>query len=228
VADQTSTEGVSFTTLLASTVHDMKNSLAVIINTIDELSEQQSPDPQRLKQLRYEGKRLNNEFIQMLSLYRIENGQYFANIDETSIYELLEEAWLENSDTLAVRNIELSLECDPDLMWFCDRALLLGVLNTTLNNAYKFARSRIRLSATVADHMLILNIDDDGPGYPAEMLISDSNHQKQIDFHSGSTGLGLYFATVTARLHHTKARQGHIALSNDGINGGGRFSLCLP
>jgi signal transduction histidine kinase len=219
---------INFTTLLASAVHDMKNSLAVILNTIDELSEQQSPDLQRLKQLRHEGKRLNNEFIQMLSLYRIENGQYFANIDDTSIYELLEEVWLENRDTLAVRNIELSFECDPNLMWFCDRALLLGALNTTINNAYKYARSHIRLSAAVANHTLTLNVDDDGPGYPAEMLIPDSSQQKQIDFHSGSTGLGLYFASIIARLHHNKERHGHITLSNDGINGGGRFSLCLP
>ena len=223
---------INFTTLLASTVHDMKNSLAVILNTIDELSEQQSPDPQqtqlRLKQLRHEGKRLNNEFIQMLSLYRIENGQYFANIDDASLYELLEEAWLENRDTLAVRNIELSFECDSDLMWFCDRALLIGTLNTIINNAYKFARSHIRLSAAINNHMLIINVDDDGPGYPQELLIADSSQQKQIDFHSGSTGLGLYFASVIARLHHNRERHGHIALSNEGINGGGRFSLYLP
>jgi signal transduction histidine kinase len=225
MADETT---INFTTLLASAVHDMKNSLAIILNTIDELSAEQHPDPQRLKQLRHEGKRLNNEFIQLLALYRIDNGQYFANIDDTSIHELLAEVWLENRDTLAVRNIELSVECDNNLMWFCDRTLLLGALNTIINNAYKFARSRIHISATVSDHTLTLHLDDDGPGYPEELLSADSSQQRQIDFQSGSTGLGLHFASVIARMHHTKNHHGHIALSNHGINGGGRFTLCLP
>lgn len=219
---------VSFTTLLASAVHDMKNSLAVILNTIDELSEQQNPDPRRLKQLRHEGQRLNNEFIQLLALYRIENGQYFANIDDTSIAELLEEVQLENHATLAVRNIELSVTCEPELMWFCDRALLLGALNTIINNAYKFARRRIQVGAAVSGHMLILNVDDDGPGYPQELLSADTRQPRQIDFHSGSTGLGLHFSSVIAQLHHNKGRHGQIALSNTGIDGGGRFTLCLP
>ena len=65
---------IDLTTLLASAVHDIKNSLAVIINTIDELCDQPSTDGQQrqrqLQQLRHEGKRLNNEFIQMLALYR--------------------------------------------------------------------------------------------------------------------------------------------------------------
>lgn len=223
---------IHFTTLLASAVHDIKNSLGVILNTIEELSEEQSPDPQqtqqRLRQLRHEGKRLNNELMQMLALYRIENGQYFASIDDTSIRELLEEVCLENRDTLAVRNIELGIDCDPNLMWFCDRALLLGTLNTIINNAYKYARSRIAISARAADKTLTINVDDDGPGYPQELLIAGSSQQKQIDFHSGSTGLGLHFAATIAGLHHNRERRGHIALSNDGIAGGGRFSLCLP
>ncbi len=223
---------IDLTTLLASAVHDIKNSLAVIINTIDELCDQPSTDGQQrqrqLQQLRHEGKRLNNEFIQMLALYRIDSGQYFASIDDTSIHDLLEQAWLENRDTLAVRNIELSFNCDDGLMWFCDRALLLGALNTIINNAYKFARRQIRLSATITNNGLSLCIDDDGPGYPETLLIADSSQQQQIDFHSGSTGLGIYFATVIARLHQTKNQQGHIALSNNGINGGGRFSLWLP
>ncbi len=223
---------LDITTLLASAIHDMKNSLAIILNTIDELEQppgsttEQSPQP--LTQLRHEGQRLNNQFIQMLALYRIHHGRYSANINDTSIYELLEQIQLENHTTLAARNIRLTIDCDGELVWFCDRALLLGAINTIINNAYTFARQQIHLSATLQNQSLIINIDDDGPGYPAQMLTSDPQPQRPINFQGGGTGLGIYFASAIAHLHQVNQRHGHITLSNHGPNGGGRFTLCLP
>ncbi|MFC1751351.1 sensor histidine kinase [Pseudomonadota bacterium] len=218
-------------TLLASTVHDMKNSLSIILNRIEELSEETSLPPQELqkvlKKLSYEGKRINNNLVQILSLYRIDNGQYFPNFEEHEVLDLLEEAVLENKNTLAIKGISIELACDEALMWFFDRNLILGIINTTLNNAYKYASSKIALKAFVENGQLTINVSDDGPGYPPNMLI-DKKSQKNIDFSTGSTGLGLYFAKVVAESHRSKASQGSISISNTGIDGGGNFSITLP
>jgi hypothetical protein len=49
-----------------------------------------------------------------------------------------------------------------------------------------------------------------------------------VDFRTGSTGLGLLFASTIARMHSHRDRAGYITTTNDGIDGGGRFTLYLP
>lgn len=218
-------------TLLASTVHDMKNSLSIILNRIDELSENSQLPPKELKEalkkLSHEGKRINNNLVQMLSLYRIDNNQYFINCEEHEIDDLLEQAQLENEPILSIKGIEIEVICEDQLTWFLDRNLILGIINTTLNNAYKYAASKIRLEAYIKEKQLTISVSDDGPGYPETMLTSPSS-QKDINFNTGSTGLGLYFARTVAQSHSGKTGNGYITINNNGINGGGRFSITLP
>ncbi|MDF2642359.1 MAG: histidine kinase, partial [Pseudomonas sp.] len=45
---------------------------------------------------------------------------------------------------------------------------------------------------------------------------------------SGSTGLGLYFASHIARLHARNGVHGRIEIANGGALGGGLFSIYLP
>ena len=47
-------------------------------------------------------------------------------------------------------------------------------------------------------------------------------------FVTGSSGLGLYFSHLVASMHRSGPRQGLIECSNQGIEGGGRFSIVLP
>ena len=60
------------------------------------------------------------------------------------------------------------------------------------------------------------------------MLCNQSERQADLNFHSGNTGLGLYFADVVAQLHQNKDRFGRIEISNAGINNGGKFAIYLP
>ncbi len=222
---------VELSTLMSSSIHDMKNSLSIILNTINMLSESNNfSDNNRnsLDLLLQEGNKLNNNFIQLLSLYRIENKQYHANIDNHNVYDCLEEIALENEGLLTQHNIDLSIDCDEGLDWFIDRALILGTLNTIVNNACRYANKHITLSAHTRDAHLVISIMDDGEGYPEEMLNNDETQQCAIDFHSGNTGLGLYFASVVAELHQNKNKIGHIEISNTGIESGGKLSIHLP
>ena len=52
--------------------------------------------------------------------------------------------------------------------------------------------------------------------------------KRGISFETGSTGLGLYFADIVARLHQAGDATGCIRLSNDSRLGGGCFTLELP
>jgi hypothetical protein len=50
----------------------------------------------------------------------------------------------------------------------------------------------------------------------------------EIDFQTGSTGIGLYFSRIIAALHDSGGRKGTIAISNGGALGGAVFELRIP
>lgn len=222
---------INFNTIMASSVHDMKNSLSIILDTAERLANDDSlskTQHQSLDLLHIEGERLNNTFIQLLALYRIENKQYSLNIDSHNVYDCLEEAMFENETLLAHHNIELEIQCDQELEWYFDKALTLGIINTIINNALRHANNKIILAANTSETEVIISILDDGTGYPDNILNRDDDEQSELSFNSGNTGLGLHFAKVVAEMHHKGEQRGHIDLSNDGINGGGKFSIHLP
>jgi hypothetical protein len=83
---------------------------------------------------------------------------------------------------------------------------------------------------TVSDEagQLVLTINDDGEGYPCEMIERQADYVQGINQSSGSTGLGLYFAGRIAALHQRNGVGGNTRISNGGPLGGGAFSLyCL-
>jgi len=227
----TDKKNITFNTIMASSVHDMKNSLSIIIDTAETLAKDDSlskTQHQSLDLLHIEGERLNNTFIQLLALYRIENKQYSLNIDSHNVYDCLEEAMFENETLLAHHNIELEIKCDEEQEWFFDKALTLGIINTIINNALRHTNSKIVLTANTGASGMVISILDDGPGYPDQILNRDDDEQSELSFNSGNTGLGLHFAKVVAEMHNKGEQRGHIELSNNGINDGGKFSIHLP
>ena len=221
-----------YTALLASSIHEVKNSLNMLLNSIDQVvgscDDASCPAFKTFSQIQYESKRVNDDLVELLAIYRIRNDQYVVNIDEYSIYEFLLENIGQHEMMLQKREIEYQLDCDEALYWFFDRDLLTGVLSNVINNLYKYTKDKLHISASREDNYLVIKIKDNGPGYPENMLISNDDNQKSINFDQASTGLGLYFSRLVAELHKNKGHNGFIKTTNDGIDGGGCFSIYLP
>ncbi len=226
------TQKLDFASIIASAVHDMKNSLTLLLDTLDAAAGEPDiagkPLQEKLLQAQHEGKRLNRNLIQLLALYRMERAQMFVNISENYLAELLEDVAMDNQQLLSARGIKLEIACADDLVGYFDRELVTGILNTIINNSYRYARDTIRLGAEENDGYLCIHIEDNGPGYPEKMLHAKGKAGSPVDFQSGSTGLGLYFAAQVAQMHRNGERHGHTRTDNEGIDGGGRFSLYLP
>ena len=227
------TKSIDFSAIIASSVHDMKNSLSMLMNMLEDIAELWQPTEtesrDKLSQLQYESKRLNNQLIQLLTLYKIGNAQYLLNMSEQPVAEFLEEATLHHREVFARQGVTLSVEAPADLIWYFDRTLIHGVINNVLNNAYKYTRTRVHVKAQMIDGQLEIEVADDGAGYPQAMLERGAQDQTGINFESGSTGLGLFFSQKVAALHQHKQRCGTIRLDNDVANGGGgRFTITLP
>lgn len=225
-------KSIDFAAIIASSVHDMKNSLSMLMNMLEDIADLWHPTEQesrdKLDQLQYESKRLNSQLVQLLTLYKIGNSQYLLNMSEQAVAEFLNEATLHHREVFARQGVTLTVDAPEDLIWFFDRTLIHGVINNVLNNAYKYTRSRVAITAALDDDMLVISVADDGGGYPQEMLDRGAQDQTGINFESGSTGLGLFFSQKVAALHQHKKRTGAIQLDNGGIGGGGRFTILLP
>jgi len=133
-----------------------------------------------------------------------------------------------HEDVLQTRNITIDVDAPAGVYGYFDRDLVMGVIGTIINNAYRDARSPVLLDVREAERYLRISVIDDGPGYPDTMWQNAGEHVAAVSFEIGRSGLGLYFATVIAQAHRNKDRHGRVEVSNEGIDDGGKFSLYLP
>lgn len=221
-----------FATVLTSTVHDMKNSLGMLLNSLDDVRDQVPGDvhgSRPFTALEYEAQRVHGNLIQLLSLYRLSEDRLSATIEEQLVPDFLDEQQAHHQRLFEGLGITLDVHTAPDAEeGYFDPQLVSGVLTNVINNALRYARSQLQLNARADDGWLVLSVADDGPGYPQFMLDVDFSDTDGIDFTTGSTNLGLYFAERMAGMHSAGDRQGFTRLRNGGDLGGSVFELWLP
>ncbi|MGM0769473.1 MAG: sensor histidine kinase [Pseudomonadota bacterium] len=229
-SDRSRDNHIDFSMVLASAVHDMKNSLGMLLNSLDELrndQEERLGESARFNTLQYEAERMHNDLVQLLGIYRLGENNLSAHIEEHFVPAFLSEHLARHTPLLQGLGIDYSVEAE-DINGFFDDDLLTGVLNNTINNAIRYTKSRILLTACERDGYLVIGVEDDGQGYPESMQHSGTLSFKSLDFNSGSTSLGLFFASSVATLHNEGERSGSIRLRNGGHLGGGVFEIWLP
>tara|TARA_R110002126_G_scaffold10245_74_gene46756 strand:+ start:4411 stop:5100 length:690 start_codon:yes stop_codon:yes gene_type:complete len=223
---------IDFATVLACSVHDMKNSLCMLIQSAELVqaeSDQLSGDSrEELARLNYEANRLNSNLLQLLSLYRLEREQLPIQVDQHYIAEIFEELVLKNQYFASQRGIEVIVRVDENLCWYFDRDLIINVLNDAMANALRYSNGRIELSAKLSADNLLMTVADDGPGFPDFMLKNANPDMNKLDLRHGHTGLGIFFAKLIAQAHRNKKLQGQVVLHNGGHLKGGTFSIQLP
>jgi len=221
---------IDFSMLLASSVHDIKNSLGMLLTSLDEVIDISVEDrPEQRKNysiLRGEASRINNALIYLLGLYRLQSDQLNINLSEIYVADFLEEQVASQQLLFDINAIDVTVECDDNLTGFFDENLIAGVINNILVNGAKYTRDSIVIRGWEQNQTLQISISDNGEGYPQELLDKLSNSGRGIDFTSGSTNLGLFFSQEIAALHRCRGEQGCISLTNSEL--GGCFTLSLP
>ncbi len=215
-----------FTDLVASAVHDVKNSLALVLNSAEHITDMEAVPAsaqESLLLLQHEARRANADLMGLLGLFKIERGSSLVRPAVVECEDLIAELLAYNSGLLASRGITLEAGEIQAAEGYFDRGLVAGVLNAVINNTFRFARSRVSLSCHLEDGFTVFRVLDDGEGYGPKML---SNQPQEPGEHSHrSTGLGLFFARRVAELHQHRERIGRVVLTN---RPGGCFELWLP
>jgi len=221
-----------FPTVLASSVHDIKNSLGMLLQSLDAVVERvpvsQRPGFHELAVLQYESARINNALVQLLALYKLDHQQLPLNISYHFLADFLQEQGLRYQNLLSLKQIAMTIEVDTDLAWYFDCDLIGSVIDNIITNSIRYTHSQLLLRAELENDQLVISIADDGPGYPRSMLDQPDRYLLGISRSTGSTGLGLFFAGEIARMHRRADAHGHIVLRNGQRLVGGEFRLHLP
>jgi len=217
-----------FADLLASAVHDLKNSLGLVLNSAEQIVDTEAVSRQgheTLQILQHHARRASTELVNLLGMYKLQRGSRLVHPAVVDCAELLAELVAYNLPLLSSRGVEIEVDtCEADEGFF-DRNLVMSVLNAAINNTFRYARQRVTLGCRVKEGYTVFSVTDDGAGYPAALVGTDFSAVGTGDRRMGGTGLGLYFASRVAGLHTHRDRVGRVETSN---RPGACFELYLP
>lgn len=120
------------------------------------------------------------------------------------------------------RSLTVDLDVEPDHVVRAAREDLDEMVGNLLDNACKWAKSRVTLSSAREDAAIVLTVDDDGPGIAASMRSAVLQRGVRADEAAAGSGLGLAIVRDLAELYG-----GSIALDASPA-GGLRARLQLP
>ena len=122
----------------------------------------------------------------------------------------------------ADRKLIFSAEIAPAHFVRVEREDLDEMLGNLLDNACKWARSRVTVSSSAHENAITITVDDDGPGLAAEMRNAVLQRGVRADEAAAGAGLGLAIVRDIAAIYG-----GSISLDRS-PDGGVRASLVLP
>lgn len=101
----------------------------------------------------------------------------------------------------AERGVTIDVNVRADRVVRVARADLDEMLGNLLDNACKFARSRVTLEAAVAERQVVITVDDDGPGLSPELREAVLKRGVRADQAAPGSGLGLAIVRDLAELY---------------------------
>ena len=141
-------------------------------------------------------------------------------------------SWLNESvDAIRIlgKSLELTVDCSAlpgGQQVELDLKSMPYALTNLLRNAIKYAKSRIVVSAQVADGRALIHVDDDGIGIPPEerqkVFSAFTRLDRSRDRATGGYGLGLAIVKLVLEQHDGTAAADASPL------GGARFTLSWP
>lgn len=217
---------------LVSSIHDTKNSVCLLLSSLEKTlantDASQLAAYAELVRVNAEAKRVNNNLVQLLTLYKVGQRVYPFDVQYVSLRDFIAGIVAQYSDLLQFRQITLEAHVDPELHWYFDEDLINAVVGNAINNAIRYTRDCIRIAAEEQNGQLLLRIEDNGRGYPVAMLQDSYDSMHRVDPLENSTGLGFYFSDKVARMHRNQGVSGKLKLENGGSMKGACFLLFLP
>jgi signal transduction histidine kinase len=196
--------------------HELRTPLTVLRMELDlALARARSPEELRtaLENASVETDRLVRLSEDLLVLGRAQDGRLPLDRRETDVAELLRRAAGAHAARAEAEGVTLRVEPADGLSARVDPDRVRQAVDDLLDNAFRHGGRAVVLAAAANGEGLLVSVEDDGPGFPAQVLSGNGARS--------SNGLGLTVVRAIAAGHG-----GTLALENSGR--GARAVLSLP
>ncbi len=209
--------------------HELRTPIARMRFALEMLSEApEKEERERLWQLMEDDLDELEELIESsLTYYRFEREQPALHLTSVEMA-----SWLNDeaeSVRILGRNIELSVDMSalpPGQQVELDLKSMPYAITNLLRNAFKYASSRVILSAEVVGKHIRVHVDDDGIGIPPDerqrVFTAFTRLDRSRDRATGGHGLGLAIVRLVLEQHDGTA------FADESPLGGARFTLSWP
>jgi len=210
--------------LSAAAAHELGTPLATIQLTAKEMQRAAEDDPMREDAaLIVSQAQRCREILQRLSQTQDASDEMH---DRVGLREALEEAAAPLQGLGSILTVRLDPPADdPDAPVLKRRAEILYALGNFIENAVDFAQTEVRVSGAWTADTITLTVQDDGPGFPPEILAKLGEPYittRRAEPGHGGLGLGVFIAiTLTERVG------GEVELAN-ATGAGARITMTLP
>ena len=136
------------TELITNVSHDIKTPLTSIVNYVDLLQREHTPEQEReyLAVLDRQAHKLKKLTVDLVEMSKASTGNIPCHIARRSVRELIDQTVGEYAEKLSAAQLEPVVTLpDEDLYCLCDGALMWRVLDNLLSNACKYACAGTRL-----------------------------------------------------------------------------------
>ncbi len=209
--------------ILADLAHSLKTPLAVLRSRMDSGTD----GPELRAELDEQLKRMNDLVGYQLS--RAASGGHKLFAAPLAIESNAEEIVRGLEKVYATKGVLCEFEIDADARFYGEKGDLQELLGNLLENAFKWANARVLLSAKAGATLpnrrpgLMLTVEDDGPGIPAEKIALVLQRGVRGDERVQGHGIGLAIVQDIVRSYRGEL---HVGASEE--LGGARFEVTLP
>lgn len=144
----------------------------------------------------------------LLDVSSMEAGHFELRKGSVQMHEVVQEVLQELRPMATQKQITLTDKTTPDLpVVFADGQRLGQVVRNLVHNAIKFTpeKGHVTVSGLAHADQVVIMVQDDGPGIPAEAMVHLFERFYQVDSSStrrvGGTGLGLYICKQIVEAH---------------------------
>lgn len=189
--------------LATAIAHDVKNRVAVLAQEL--LCIEQSVSDPKVQHHINNAKAQSGAVLRSLTNFLVGNqinaGALCCRSEPESVEELLAEV-AERARVFLPSHVSLEVPaCEAPDVWFLDRTLVQLALDTGLDNAARYAHSRVQLYAKRGTQGIVFVVKNDSSSDVASSHLPVS-----------STGLGLKIAKAIAAAHRNKGLNGSVRL----------------
>lgn len=193
---------------LADLAHSLKTPLAVLQGAVNSEEEEQS----RRKTIHEQIDRIDN--IIQYQLRRAATAGSSPGMGLIALRPMVDRIIMTVEKAYRNKHPEIAIDIDDTISLRIDEGDLMELLGNLADNAYKWCRSNIQVSANYQENWVVIQVKDDGPGIPSHEIARILERGVRADQSTPGHGIGLAIVRDIIQVYG-----GELAIENNAMSG---------